>query len=91
MHSIPERYRHARLAAGLSQRAVAKYFKLDKASIWRWEHGRTQPSIEQLNESAELFDCSPIWLVHGVGRPPALPTQAPTVDADESEPTEGAA
>jgi transcriptional regulator with XRE-family HTH domain len=60
------------MAAGLSQRAVAKHFGLDKASIWRWEHGRTQPSIEQLNESAELFDVSPVWLVHGVGRPPAL-------------------
>jgi transcriptional regulator with XRE-family HTH domain len=83
MNSIPERYKHARLAAGLTQRAVGKHFGLDKASIWRWEHGRTSPTINQLNESAELFDVSPIWLVHGIGRPPALPSQA----APEAEPS----
>jgi HTH-type transcriptional regulator, cell division transcriptional repressor len=84
MNSIPERYKHARLAARLTQRAVARHFGLNKASIWRWEHGQTSPSVDQLNESAELFDVSPIWLVHGIGRPPALPTEAaPEPPADQ--------
>ena len=73
MRTIPERYRLARLAAGMSQKQVARHFGLDKASVCRWEKGRTQPSIDQLNESAELFDVSPVWLVHGVGRAPSLP------------------
>jgi HTH-type transcriptional regulator, cell division transcriptional repressor len=88
MNSIPERYKRARLAAGLTQQAVARHFGLDKASVWRWEHGRTSPSVEQLNESAELFDVSPIWLVHGVGRTPALPGEAAASPPAETSPAD---
>lgn len=51
-----ERLRELRDAKGLTQRAVADHFEIDKASISEWERDRSAPSRRRLVALDDLYD-----------------------------------
>ena len=47
----------------LSQRTLAKLLSVSQGTYNNWENGRTQPSIEQLIQLAQLFSVSVDYLL----------------------------
>ena len=48
---------------GLTQRQIAPIFGVSQSTLNNWEHGHTQPSIEQLIKLANYFDVSVDYLI----------------------------
>lgn len=48
----------ARVNAGMRQKDVANCLGVDTATIINWEHGRTSPRIDQLQELCDLYSIS---------------------------------
>ena len=47
-----------RLAAGLSQAAVAEHLKIRQSTVAMWESGLNRPRADKLPELARLYHCS---------------------------------
>jgi len=77
MDHVHNRFRFAREARGLTQVAVARHFRVDKATVCRWDTGITKPSLEQLSVAAALFECDRGWLAFGDGKPPEVVANRP--------------
>jgi transcriptional regulator with XRE-family HTH domain len=63
------RLREARLLAGLRVAQVAEALGCLPITVYRWEVGRTKPSIELCIAIADLTKVDIRWLVSGRGKP----------------------
>ncbi len=52
-----------RLEKGLSQRQIAKMLNISQSTYNNWENSRTEPSIAQLIQIAQLFGVSVDFLI----------------------------
>lgn len=59
-----ERARH-----GMSQRELADIVGVVQMSIVRWESGASEPSVRHLFKMAQLFGCTPEYLLDMVSMP----------------------
>lgn len=50
----------ARVNAGLTQAQAAERLGISKATLVRWEGGKTDPSIKQASDMADLYGVN-IW------------------------------
>lgn len=62
---IAERFKAARLQAGLSQSQVARILDLQRPTISEIEAGRRRVSSDELAKFAELYDVGVSWLAAG--------------------------
>lgn len=70
MDTIQARFRHARELRSLTQGDVARHFRVDRGTVYRWETGQTQMSLQTLIELAEFLNVERAWLVFGDGEAP---------------------
>lgn len=52
---VPEKLKQARLARGLSQRALANKLGVGPSSIGMWETARRTPNVNMIGKMAEVF------------------------------------
>lgn len=50
--------RQKRAIAGLTQKELGKLLYSSKQAVCNWEHGRSEPSLEVVQEMANVFKCS---------------------------------
>lgn len=62
-----DRLRERRSALGLSQFGVASRVGVTPQTIAAWEHGRTSPTLVQLDRLASALRCRAAWLLDGAG------------------------
>lgn len=68
MISLPQRIRHARTSAGLSQASLAERIGIKRSAVTQWEHPRgTRPSVEHLIRIAIETGTGFEWLATGRG------------------------
>lgn len=73
---LAERLKELRKAKGLTQRDMARQFRLTDVGYGAWERGDTEPSIDNLMRLCAFFGCTSDSLI-GLAPPKA------TVDASE--------
>lgn len=66
---LAERLKELRRAKGLTQRDMARRFRLSDVGYGAWERGDTEPSIDNLMRLCEIFGCTADSLV-GLAPPP---------------------
>ena len=64
---LGSRLRRARTNAGLKVRDVADHVQRAPQTIYRWEWGATEPSLQELRALADLYGVSHAWLTTGSG------------------------
>ena len=57
------RIHELRLAAGLTQRELAEKIGVKNYTVANWEQNRTEPSIKDLTDLANFFECSVDYLI----------------------------
>ncbi|HNW24994.1 MAG TPA: XRE family transcriptional regulator [Candidatus Cloacimonas sp.] len=65
---IGERLKQIRQALGLKQIDLAKVLKLNPSAISQMESGRTNPSLETLEELSVNYNVNLHWLITGAGK-----------------------
>lgn len=78
MASTRERFRQARIAAGINQRAYARQIGKHKGTVNRWEKGFTDIPLDELVKAARIFRVRREWLVFGSG---AMRSESTTAEA----------
>ena len=73
---LATRLKELRKAKGLTQRDMARQFRLTDVGYGAWERGDTEPSIDNIMRLCEFFGCTSDSLI-GLAPPKA------TVDASE--------
>ena len=73
---LAERLKELRKAKGLTQRDMARQFRLTDVGYGGWERGDTEPSIDNIMRLCEFFGCTADSLI-GLAPPKA------TVDASD--------
>lgn len=63
MAEFKTRLKELRTSKGLSQQAVAEHFIVTQQSIYKYEHGLSEPDILMLIDMADFFDVSVDYLV----------------------------
>lgn len=63
------RIRACREQANLTAQHVAESLGRDRQSVYRWEWGRTNPSLDELTRLAELFGVDVSYLTFGIATP----------------------
>ena len=66
---LAERLKELRRAKGLTQRDMARHFRLSDVGYGAWERGDTEPSIDNLMSLCEFFGCTADSLI-GLEPPP---------------------
>ena len=61
--SFPSNLRRIRRMRGLTQEAVGRSLKVQKAAISKYERGRTKPNVNQLRLLCRALDVSPQELI----------------------------
>lgn len=56
MKTFSENLRYERHLSGISQREFAKIMQVSQSTIFNWENGYTEPSINQIISILMLFD-----------------------------------
>lgn len=69
---LPERLKEMRKAKGLTQRDMARYFRITDVGYGGWERGETEPSVTNIIRLCEFFGCTSDSLI-GIASPPTLP------------------
>ncbi len=87
INKLAERLKTLRKAKGLTQRDMAKQFRVSDVGYGAWERGDTEPSIDNIMRLCELFGCSSDSLI-GLA-PPKVTVDASDVKA-KSEKAKGA-
>lgn len=64
---LGDRIRAARVAAGLSQRALAEMLDTDKSSIWKWERNGSVPGTHHMEGLERVLGVSRKRLLYGNG------------------------
>lgn len=62
------RIREARVAAGMTQKAVAEALGVTLQSVSQWENGRSQPETDRLMKLADILSVTWPWLKTGEGQ-----------------------
>ncbi len=57
-NKLAERLKELRKAKGLTQRDMARQFRLTDVGYGAWERGDTAPSIDNIMSLCEIFDCT---------------------------------
>ncbi len=57
-NKLAERLKELRKAKGLTQRDMARQFRLTDVGYGAWERGDTEPSIDNIMRLCEIFDCT---------------------------------
>src|SRR5688572_17088503 len=85
--SLAERFRSARLNAGLTQEQIAAAVGVDQSAISNLDRGTTEdPGAEMLLRSAELLQADPRYLLFGSGSaPPPLEFSAISLETEALE------
>jgi transcriptional regulator with XRE-family HTH domain len=79
--------RHARVDAGLSQRAVARAVGRTPSAVWQWEEGRGAPNAATVARLEELLRLEPDSLARLLGyAPPTRQATSSVVDALQADP-----
>nr|DAI23246.1 MAG TPA: helix-turn-helix domain protein [Caudoviricetes sp.] len=65
------RLRDLRRAKGLTQRDMARHFRLSDVGYGAWERGDTEPSIDNIMRLCEFFGCTADSLI-GLAPPKAI-------------------
>ena len=73
---LAERLKMLRKAKGLTQRDMARHFRLSDVGYGGWERGDTEPSIDNIMRLCEFFGCTADSLI-------GLAPQKKTIDASE--------
>lgn len=76
VNKLAARLKELRRAKGLTQRDMARQFRLSDVGYGAWERGDTEPSIDNIMHLCEFFGCTSDSLI-GLAPPKA------TVDASE--------
>ncbi len=63
----------------VTQRAIAKHFKVTPGTVSLWESGQTEPRVEHLAEMARLYNVSTDWLTGVENKPVARSATRPPV------------
>lgn len=87
LNNFAERLKELRRARGLTQRDMARQFRLSDVGYGAWERGDTEPSIDNLMRLCEFFGCTSDSLI-GLA-PPRVTVDASDVKA-KSEKAKGA-
>ena len=87
INKLAERLKELRKARGLTQRDMARQFRLTDVGYGGWERGDTEPSIDNIMRLCELFGCTSDSLI-GLA-PPKVTVDASDVKA-KSEKAKGA-
>lgn len=53
------RFKHARMLAGLKQSELAKALGISTVAVSAWEHGRALPNVKRLGQVAKLLNTTP--------------------------------
>ena len=64
---VGRRVRIARRARGHSVRALGEQLGRAAGTVYRWEQGRRDPSLDDLRCIAAVLDVEIAWLVTGMG------------------------
>ena len=70
-NQLAARLKELRKAKGLTQRDMARQFRLSDVSYGDWERGRTEPSIDNIMRLCEIFECTSDSLI-GLAPPKAM-------------------
>lgn len=65
MSDFSTRIKDLREQSGLLQSELGKKLNVSRACISSWECGRTEPSVEQVNKMAKIFNVSLNYLATG--------------------------
>lgn len=68
---LAERLKEMRRAKGLTQRDMARRFRLSNVGYGAWERGDTEPSIDNIMRLCEFFGCTADSLI-GLAPPKAI-------------------
>lgn len=60
------RTRRAMKQAGLTQEQLAEHLEMTQGGVQHWLAGTRQPSLEQINQIADILAVSRAWLTHGL-------------------------
>lgn len=66
---LADRLKKMRRAKGLTQRDMARRFRLSDVGYGAWERGDTEPSIDNVMRLCEFFGCTSDSLI-GLSHPP---------------------
>ena len=70
-NKLAERLKDLRKAKGLTQRDMARQFRLTDVGYGAWERGDTEPSIDNIMRLCEFFGCTADSLI-GLEPPKAI-------------------
>ena len=82
-NKLAERLKELRKARGLTQRDMARHFRLSDVGYGAWERGETEPSIDNIMRLCALFGCTSDSLI-GL-EPPKVTVDASEVKAKSKE------
>lgn len=68
---LAERLKEMRRAKGLTQRDMARRFRLSDVGYGAWERGDTEPSIDNIMRLCEFFGCTADSII-GLAPPKAI-------------------
>lgn len=63
MNKFKERLKELRIEKGLTQKQLAKELNVSEDSVYNWEKGRSEPSINDLITLATMLDVTIDYLV----------------------------
>ena len=69
MTKFPERLRQLREARGLSQAMVSKQLKVSRYTVYSYEKGKTDPTLDSLVILADFFDVTLDYLLGRTDEP----------------------
>lgn len=82
-NQLAARLKELRKAKGLTQRDMARQFRLSDVGYGAWERGETEPSIDNIVRLCKFFDCTADSLI-GLA-PPMVTINASEVRAKSKE------
>ena len=74
-NQLAERLKKLRRARGLTQRDMARQFRLSDVGYGAWERGDTEPSIDCIMRLCQIFGCTADSLI-GLAPPPKVVDKA---------------
>ena len=75
VNKLAARLKELRKAKGLTQRDMARRFRLSDVGYGGWERGDTEPSIDNIMRLCEFFGCTVDSLI-GLAPPPRIVDKA---------------
>lgn len=70
MATLAERIKQLRKESHLTQEELAKELRVSKGAVGNWETGTRKPSLEMLDEMADVFNCNMDYLLGNTNERP---------------------